>query len=86
VLAETTIGPYKAELIDRRAPWQTFEQVEVATLHWVDWYNHQRLHGACDRLPPAEYEACHQGANVMPLRPRQQQPVTPTGSAGLPDS
>jgi putative transposase len=32
------------------------EQVEFATLQWVDWYNHQRLHGSCERLTPVEYE------------------------------
>jgi putative transposase len=55
-LAETTIGLYKTELIHRHGPWKTIDQVELATLEWVDWYNHRRLHGACERLPPAEYE------------------------------
>jgi putative transposase len=56
-LAETTIGLYKTELIRRRGPWRGPDDVELATLEWVDWYNHRRLHGACDNLPPAEYEA-----------------------------
>jgi putative transposase len=55
-LAESTIGLYKTELIRHRGPWKTIDQVEFATLEWVDWYNHRRLHGACDRLPPVEYE------------------------------
>jgi len=55
-LAESTIGLYKTELIRRRGPWKTIDQIELATLEWVDWYNHRRLHGACDRLPPVEYE------------------------------
>jgi len=55
-LAETTIGLYKTELINRRGPWKTLDQVELATLEWVDWYNHRRLHGACDGLPPVEFE------------------------------
>ena len=55
-LAETTIGLYKTELIGRRGPWKTIDQVELATLEWVDWYNHRRLHTACDGLPPAEFE------------------------------
>jgi putative transposase len=55
-LAETTIGLYKTELINRRGPWKTIDQVELATLEWVDWYNHRRLHGACEGLPPAEFE------------------------------
>src|SRR5271165_7274975 len=55
-LAETTIGLYKTELINRNGPWKTIDQVELATLEWVDWYNHRRLHSACDGLPPVEYE------------------------------
>jgi transposase InsO family protein len=37
-LAETINGPYKAEVIWRRAFWRSLEQVEVATLEWVDWF------------------------------------------------
>ena len=55
-LAETTIGLYKAEKINRRGPWRTLADVELATLEWVDWYNHERLHSACGWRPPAEYE------------------------------
>jgi putative transposase len=58
-LAETTIGLYKAEKINRRGPWKTLADVELATLEWVDWYNHERLHSACDRRPPAEYESLY---------------------------
>ena len=39
-LAETINGLYKTELIKRRGPWKTLEQVEIATLEWVDWFNH----------------------------------------------
>jgi putative transposase len=55
-LAESTIGLYKTEVINLEGPWKSIDQVELATLEWVDWYNNQRLHGACDRLPPVEYE------------------------------
>ena len=55
-LAETTIGLYKTELINHRGPWRTIDQLELSTLEWVDWYDHRRLHGACDGLPPVEYE------------------------------
>jgi putative transposase len=64
-LAETTIGLYKTELINRRGPWKTIAQVELATLEWVDWYNHRRLHGACDGLPPVEYEQTRQRQNTQ---------------------
>lgn len=55
-LAESTIGLYKTELINRAGPWKTIDQVELATLEWVDWYNHRRLHTACEGLPPVEFE------------------------------
>ena len=55
-LAETVNGLYKAELIHRRT-WRTIAEVEAATAEWVSWWNHQRLHSACDWLPPSEYEA-----------------------------
>jgi putative transposase len=58
-LAESTIGLYKTELIHRRGPWRGLDDLELATLEWVDWYNHRRLHGALDHVPPAEYEATH---------------------------
>ena len=56
-LAETINGLYKAELIHRRGPWKTRESVELATLEWVSWFNHQRLMGPLGYIPPAEAEA-----------------------------
>lgn len=56
-LAETVNGLYKAELIRRRGPWRSVAEVELATAEWVAWWNNQRLHGACDRMTPVEYEA-----------------------------
>jgi putative transposase len=61
-LAESTIGLYKAELINRDGPWKTLAEVELATLEYVDWYNNARLHSACDWMPPAEFEEAHQQA------------------------
>jgi putative transposase len=58
-LAETVNGLYKAELINRQGPWRSVEQVELETAAWVHWWNSQRLHTACDYLPPAEYEAAY---------------------------
>jgi putative transposase len=56
-LAETIIGPFKAEVIHRRGPWRSFEAVEYATLEWVAWYNHRRLLEPIGHVPPAEAEA-----------------------------
>ncbi len=45
-LAETVNGLYKAELVYRRGPWRGREDLELATLEWVDWFNNRRLFGA----------------------------------------
>ena len=55
-LAETINGLYKAEVIHRRGPWRSFEAVEIATLEWVDWFNHRRLLEPIGNIPPAEAE------------------------------
>ena len=56
-LAETINGLYKAEVIHRGASWKTREAVELATLRWVDWFNHRRLLAPIGNIPPAEAEA-----------------------------
>lgn len=58
-LAETTVGLYKAELIHPRGPWTGVNDLSIATLKYVDWFNHRRLHGAIGMIPPAEYEATY---------------------------
>jgi putative transposase len=58
-LAETLIGLFKAELITMQGPWRTVEDVELATLGWVHWWNTVRLHSAIGNIPPAEFEAAH---------------------------
>ena len=58
-LAESTIGLFKTELIKQKGPWRTPEQVELATLEWIDWWNHRRLHEAIGHVPPAEKEAIY---------------------------
>jgi putative transposase len=55
-VAESTIGLYKTELIRRHGPWRNVDQVELATLAYIDWFNHRRLHGEIGDIPPAELE------------------------------
>ena len=55
-LAETIIGLYKTEVIRQRGPWRGIEPVELATLEWVDWFNHRRLLEPIGNVPPAEKE------------------------------
>ena len=56
-LAESVIGLYKTELIHKRAPWKDLDQVEYATLEYVDWFNHRRLLEPIGDIPPTEKEA-----------------------------
>lgn len=63
-LAESVIGLFKTELIKPRAPWRTVEQVELATLEYVDWFNCRRLYEACGDIPPAELEAAYYRQNA----------------------
>ena len=62
-LAESVIGLYKAELIKPRGPWRTAGQVELATLEYVDWFNHRRLYETCGDIPPAELEDAYYRQN-----------------------
>jgi putative transposase len=50
------IGLYKTELIGRQAPWRNVEDVELATLSWVSWFNTQRIHSSIGYRTPTEYE------------------------------
>ena len=56
-LAESFNGLYKTELIRRRGSWRGLDDVEYATLEWVDWFNQRRLHTELGMVPPAEFEA-----------------------------
>jgi putative transposase len=58
-LAETVNGLYKTEVIRRRGPWRNLDQVEYATLQWVDWYNNRRLLGPIGYVSPAEFESAY---------------------------
>jgi putative transposase len=67
-LAESVIGLFKTEVIKKRAPWRTVDEVELATARWVEWWNHRRLLEPIGDVPPAEFEAAYraqQGASVV---------------------
>src|SRR5215210_5198466 len=58
-LAETTIGLLKSELLDLRKPWRSLEEVELALLGYIDWFNTRRIHHQIGGIPPAEFEATY---------------------------
>jgi putative transposase len=64
-LAETTNGLYKTECVfgpDAPRPWADVDELELATLSWVHWFNEHRLHSHCGDVPPAEFEAAFYAA------------------------
>jgi putative transposase len=70
-LAESFQGLYKAELVRHAGPWRGLDDLEHATLDYLDWFNHRRLHGELGMVPPAEFEARYYAATA--LRPAVSQ-------------
>jgi putative transposase len=71
-LVESFNGLYKWELIYKQGPWRGLDDVEFATLTYVDWFNHRRLHGEIEPGPgfttPAAFEAAHY-SQIVPANP-----------------
>ena len=74
-MAESQFALFRTELIKKRRPWRTIEQVELATLEWVWWFNNQRLHSELDYQTPGEIEAAYYA---------QTNPVIATATHGKP--
>ena len=60
-MAESVIGLYKLECVRHDGPMRTVDDLELATLNWVHWFNEQRLHSSIGMVPPAEYEQRYYG-------------------------
>ena len=77
-LVESFNGLYKWELIYPQGPWRGLEDVECATLTYVDWFNHRRLHGEINRGPgyttPAAFEAAYYRQTTPATRPGPNNP------------
>jgi transposase InsO family protein len=54
-LAQTISGLYKAELIHKDGPWRGLDDVERATLTWLEWFYNRRLLRPIGDVPPVEY-------------------------------
>ncbi len=65
-MAEAWVATFKSELVDgRRFPG--YEHAEHEVLHWIGFYNEERLHEALGDLPPAEYEMINYKEDNNPL-------------------
>ena len=58
-MEETIIGLYKTEVIRQGAPWRNLDEVEYATLEWVDGFNNRRLLEPIGDVPPEEFEQAY---------------------------
>jgi putative transposase len=58
-MAEAFNSLFKAELVRNKGPWRGLDDLEMATVEYIDWYNNRRLHGELGHVPPAEHEALH---------------------------
>ena len=71
-MAESFNGLYKWELIYRQGPWRGLDDVEFATMTYVDWFNHRRLHGEITAdagyTTPAEAEAAYYRQATAPTK------------------
>ena len=65
---ESQIGAYKTELIRPEGPWRDLGHVELETLHWVHWFNHERTHESVDDLTRVEVEQAYYASRNR-LRP-----------------
>ena len=74
-LAESFNGLYKWELIHRRGPWRGLDDVEFATMTYVDWFNHRRLHGEIIDGPGYTTPARHEAAYYLQTTPAPE-PIT----------
>jgi putative transposase len=62
-MAEAFNSLFKAELVRNRGPWRSIDDLEIAVVEYIDWYNHRRLHGEIGLIPPVEYETHHRSTN-----------------------
>ncbi|WP_226438612.1 IS3 family transposase, partial [Rhodococcus yananensis] len=63
-MAEAFNSLFKAECIRNpvmrpHGGWRSIGEVEWAVAEYIDWFNHRRLHGEINHVPPVEYEAAY---------------------------
>jgi putative transposase len=73
-LAESVIGLYKTECVRHEGPWRGTDDLELATLNWVHWFNNHRLHSSIGNVPPLEYETEYYRHNLTARQPPAGEP------------
>lgn len=59
VMAESIVRCLQAHLDRNRGFWKGLDDLKLATLEWVDWFNHRRIFHELGRIPSAEHETRH---------------------------
>ena len=67
-LSESFVDSYKTELIADRV-WRTNRQLQLATVVYVGWFNHRRLHSSIGNRPPVEHEREYWARLALGLEP-----------------
>jgi putative transposase len=67
--AESLIGLYKAECVRPDGPFRGVDDLEYATLSWVHWFNHNRLHSSIGYATPVEHEHAYYRHNTPGKHP-----------------
>ena len=70
-MAESLIGLYKTECVQRDGPIRAVEDLELVTASWVHWFNTSRLHSRLSHIPPVEYEQSYYAA-----QPTREDPIS----------
>jgi putative transposase len=73
-LAESVIGLYKTECVRHEGPWRGVDDLELATLSWVHWFNQTRLHSSIGNVPPVEFESLYYRHNEPAQPPLAAEP------------
>ena len=88
-LVESFNGLYKWELIYPKGPWSGLEDVEFATLTYVDWFNNRRLHGQITPGPGYTTRPRSKPTTTVKMFPPPRRGLKPTslyetrGASGL---
>jgi putative transposase len=73
-MAESVIGLYKTECVRHEGPWRGVDDLELATLNWVWWFNEIRIHGEIGYVTPIEFEQEHYRQINTQLHPQLGEP------------
>ena len=61
MLAESVNSLFKTELVRRagQGPWRTVDDVQLATLDWIRWWNTTRIRSYLADLSPDQFEVTY---------------------------